>query len=173
MTSFRIAKLAALVDGWRYTTPVKALVQELTEKLSKGGAAFEGAPLPEETVTDRLPPGIKSAWVFVLKPQTLTPAHQHPNSVQYTSVIAGGGTGHVGDKSFYLQPFDPAFPELSVLVISEGTPHAFEVGNEHLVVLSFHTVRAEELVEVEVETQRPRRYIEKRERPKKRKPKRH
>jgi quercetin dioxygenase-like cupin family protein len=154
MTTFRIQKLHALVGGLKETTLVRDLVRDLEAKMKASGKPFEGAPMPVGLIADRLPPGILSAWVFVLRPRTPTPAHQHPNSIQHMAVIQGGGLGLIGTKQFVLQPYDPAFPERSVYVIPAGTAHAFEAGNEILAVMSFHTVSAEDLVEVEVDIAR-------------------
>jgi mannose-6-phosphate isomerase-like protein (cupin superfamily) len=167
MTTFRIQKLHALVGGLKETTLVRDLVRDLEAKMKASGKPFEGAPMPVGLIADRLPPGILSAWVFVLRPRTPTPAHQHPNSIQHMAVIQGGGLGLIGTKQFVLQPYDPAFPERSVYVIPAGTAHAFEAGNEILAVMSFHTVSAEDLVEVEVDTGISRTYVdtERRRRP--------
>lgn len=159
MTMYRIKKLAELVDGWRRVSQVRAAVAELTKQVLGGKEPFLGKPLPDELVQGRFPPGIQSAWVFVLKPETLTPSHKHPNSVQHMAVIEGSGRFIIGAKEDYLQPFDPAFPERSIYVIPEGVPHAFEPGHEPLVVLSFHTVPADKLVEVEVASERKRTYV--------------
>lgn len=160
MTSFRIAKLAQLVEGWRQTSAVRALADDLADKVLRGKAPFEGAPLPDSLVKDRLPPGIVSAWVFVIKPKTRAPLHKHPNSIQHTSCIAGTGATTIGRRTDVIQPFDPAYPLKSVYVIPEGVPHAFEAFNDPLVLLSFHTVLPETLLEVEVESGQQRRYIE-------------
>lgn len=165
MTMYRIKVLAELVDGWRRVSQVRDIVQELTASVLKGQEPFLGKPLPEELVHGRFPPGIESAWVFVLKPKTRTPAHKHPNSVQHMAVIEGGGLYTIGGKSDYLQPFDPAFPVRSIYVIPQNTPHAFEPGHEPLVVMSFHTVAADRLVEEQVESERTRTYVERPARP--------
>ena len=153
---YRIKKLAELVEGWRRVSQVRAAVAELTKRVTTGKEPFLGQPLSDELVHGRLPPGIESAWVFVLKPQTLCPPHKHPNSVQHMAVIEGGGRYIIGAKADFLQPFDPAFPERSIYVIPEGVSLAFEPGHEPLVVLSFHTVPADQLVKVEVASEKKR-----------------
>jgi len=165
MTTFRIRKLAELVDGWRRVSQVRAAVAELTEGVLKGKDAFLERRLPDELVRGRFPPGIESATVLVVRPQSRTPGHKHPNSVHHLSVIEGGGSFHIGSRSDFLQPFDPAFPDRSVYVIPEGVPHAFESGHEPLVILTFHTVPLAELVEVAAETEKPRDRAEKRTAP--------
>ena len=152
MTNFLIARLAKLVGGWKETTQVKALVLRLDDQAMMGKTVFAGAPLPDTLIAGKLPPGIKSAWAFVQRPKVIGPAHKHPNSIQHMALIAGTGMSHIGKKSEVLQPFDPAYPEKSIYVIPENTPHAFESFNEPLVFLSFHTVVAEKLVEVDIAT---------------------
>ncbi|MEW5763638.1 MAG: cupin domain-containing protein [Acidobacteriota bacterium] len=170
MTTFRIRKLHELVGGLKETTAVKELVRELEAKVRSSKVPFEGAALPGYLVEGRLPPGIASAWIFVLRPDTPTPPHYHPNSIQHMAVIQGGGTGQIGPYRFTLQPYDPAFPERSLLIIPERVPHSFEAGHETLAVMSFHTVAAEDLVEVEVETGEARTYLDRDARPAKAKP---
>lgn len=151
MTTYRIRILHELVGGLKETTAVRGLVRDLEERLRRSRAPYEGAPIPPELVEGRLPAGVLSAWLFVLPPEKATPPHRHPRSVQHSAVILGGGWGWVAGRRFELQPYDPAFPEKSILVIPEGAPHAFQPGHEGLVLMSFHTVRAEELQEVPVE----------------------
>lgn len=147
MTTYRVRKLHELIGGLKETTAVRALCRDLEERLRKSRAPFEGAPLPGELVAGRLPAGILSAWVFVLPPEKPTPPHRHPGSVQHSAVIGGGGWGWVAGRRFELQPYDPAFPERSLLVIPEGVPHAFQPGHEGLILMSFHTVPAQALRE--------------------------
>jgi quercetin dioxygenase-like cupin family protein len=116
-------------------------------------------PLPASMIRDRLPPGIASAWVFVLRASHRNPAHQHPNSTQHTAVIRGSGTGIFGTREIALRTFDVAHPDETIHSIPPGTAHAFATGADGLVVLSFHTVAPEELVEIEVETARSRTYV--------------
>lgn len=160
MTTYRIQKLANLVDGWRKVSPVRAIVDELTRRVMTGKEPFLGMPLPDELVHGRMPPGIESAWIFVLRPKTKSPPHKHPISTQHMAVIGGNGAFEIGKKRDYLQPFDPAFPVKSVYVIPPNTPHSFDPGHEPLVLMSFHTVPADQLVEIEVESGRRRKYVE-------------
>lgn len=151
MTTYRVRKLHELIGGLKETTAVRSLCKDLEARLRRSRAPYEGAPLPEDLVRGRLPVGVLSAWVFVLPPDQPTPPHRHPGSVQHSAVIAGGGWGWVAGRRFELQPYDPAFPERSLLVIPEGAPHAFQPGHEGLVLMSFHTVPAEALREEPVE----------------------
>ena len=159
MTNFRIARLAKLVDGWKETSQVRALAARLESEVLKGKDPFVGSPLPEALVSGRLPPGIASAWVFVERPQCASPPHSHPNSVQHCTVVSGTGMVRIGRRTSVIQPFDPAYPDRSIYVIPENTPHAFESFNEPLVILSFHTVPAADLVEEDLDTGSRRKYL--------------
>ena len=151
VTTYRIRVLHELIGGLKETSAIRSLARDLAARLQKSRAPYEGAPVPPELVEGRLPAGILSAWLFVLPPEKATPPHRHPGSVQHSAAIQGGGWGWVAGRRFELQPYDPAFPEKSLLVIPENAPHAFQPGHEGLVLMSFHTVKAEELREIPVE----------------------
>ena len=108
----------------------------------------------------RLPAGFASAWVFVLRASHRNPAHRHPNSTQYTAVIRGGGTGYFGAQEVALRAFDDARSAETIYTIPPGTAHAFATASDGMVVISFHTVAPEELVEIEVGTSKSRTYVE-------------
>jgi quercetin dioxygenase-like cupin family protein len=154
-----LSTLGALIEEWRHDAGVMAMARELTAELDAATEPFVGRPLPDELVRGRLPAPVASAWVFVLRPRTRNPAHLHPGSTQYTTAIAGGGICYLGDEAVVLVPFDVSRTKDTLLVIPPGTPHAFEPGDEPLVVLSFHTVAPEALVEIEVERGTARRYV--------------
>lgn len=151
--------LGSLVEEWRRAPAVLGMARELVDELDRGTEPFVGRPLPEELVRGRLPTPIESAWLFVLRPRTRNPAHLHPNSTQLTAVIRGGGRYYSGGRAAELETFDPARIEQTLLVFPTGTPHAFEPGDEPLLVLSFHTVAQESLVEIEAESGAARRYV--------------
>lgn len=155
-----IAALGLLIEEWRRAPVVLDLARALARDLAAETAPFVGRPLPDDLVRGRLPAPIVSAWIFVLRPRTRNPAHLHPNSTQLTAVIAGGGRFFVGDEAFELASFDASHMERTLQVFPAGTPHAFEPGDEPLVVLSFHTVAPQELVEIEVESKAARHYVD-------------
>jgi quercetin dioxygenase-like cupin family protein len=101
-----------------------------------------------------LPDGIRSGAVFVLPAGATPPGHHHPNSVQHMRWLAGRAV-------VTLRPAerDPVRygvgKEQPWLVIPRGVVHQFEVSPEgELVVLSFHTVPEEDLLEVSVAGER-------------------
>ena len=64
-----------------------------------------------------------------------------------------------GEQEVALRTFDAADPAGTIHVIPPNTPHAFAPGSEDLVVVSFHTVAPEELLEIEVASARSRTYL--------------
>jgi hypothetical protein len=102
-----------------------------------------------------LPEGIASAGLFVLPARSTPTPHRHPNSVQHMRRLAGDArvTLTLGDE----------VTERSVdgdgpwIVIEADVTHRIDVGVEEMVVISFHTVPQEELLEVSEGGQR--RYL--------------
>ena len=154
-----IRVLSERVQEWRNAPALLRATAELERRLAACDEPFVGLPLEESLVRGRLPSGISSAWVFVLRAGSRNPAHLHPNSTQYTTAIRGGGRGFFGDQEVALRTFDAADPAGTIHVIPPNTPHAFAPGSEDLVVVSFHTVAPEELVEIEVASARSRTYL--------------
>jgi hypothetical protein len=93
-----------------------------------------------------LPEGIASAGVFVLPASSSPTPHRHPNSIQHMHRLSGEARVHVtlGDESLdrMVDATDPW------IVIEADAIHRIEVGVEEFVVISFHTVPQEELLEV-------------------------
>jgi quercetin dioxygenase-like cupin family protein len=99
-----------------------------------------------------LPGGIRSGAVFVLPAGTTPPGHHHPNSVQHMRVLAGQAVVTLRPAAGTAQ-HDPVRygvgAERPWLVIPRGVVHQIEVlPDGELVVLSFHTVPEEDLLEV-------------------------
>jgi hypothetical protein len=61
------------------------------ELARKSDALMTWEPVPLDTFGDRLPPSIKSGWVFVLRAGTDTGFERHPNSHQRMVTLAGTG----------------------------------------------------------------------------------
>jgi quercetin dioxygenase-like cupin family protein len=152
-------ELARLVAAWRTHAEVTRGIAALERELADSREPFVGAPLPETLVRAALPAGVASAWLFVLRAKTRNPAHVHPNSTQSTTVLAGGGLAWIAGRRIELEPFDARRAAETILVIPRGVAHAFEPGDAGLVVLSFHSVPPEDLVELEVESAKRRKYV--------------
>jgi quercetin dioxygenase-like cupin family protein len=98
-----------------------------------------------------LPRHILSGWIFVLKADTPSGAHQHPNSVQHMLLVEGQGRSCVGDQWKPMRAFE-------WIVIPEGVAHEFFPEGDAMVVMSFHTCAAEDLEEVAVGSGASRHY---------------
>jgi quercetin dioxygenase-like cupin family protein len=98
----------------------------------------------------QLPDDIRSGAVFVLPAGTTPPGHHHPNSIQHMRVLAGRAlvTLWPAERAARHDRYGVG-TERPWLVIPRGVVHQIEVMPEsELVVLSFHTVPEDELLEV-------------------------
>ena len=94
-----------------------------------------------------LPGGIRSGAVFVLPAGATPPGHHHPNSIQHMRVLAGQAV--VTLRSTESSARYGVGAERPWLVIPRGVVHQIAVlPDGELVVLSFHTVPEEDLLEV-------------------------
>ena len=111
--------------------------------------AWEAVPL--ELYGSSLPAGIRSSWVFVLRRGVTTGAERHPNSIQRMMSWKGGGDFQVHDGERWRSHLLVSDPQVSLeerwISIPAETWHQGVVGPEDWLVVSFHTVPAEELVE--------------------------
>ena len=108
-------------------------------------------PVPLSLYGVDIPADVGSSWVFVLRRGVTTGAERHPNSRQRMVSWSGGGDFQVHDGERWrsnLLGSDPAAPfEQRWVSIPPDTWHQGVVGDADWLVVSFHTVRAEELVE--------------------------
>lgn len=122
------------------------------ELASKREALMAWEPIPLELFRAPLPPEIRSSWVFVLRAGADTGAERHPNSHQRMRSIRGSGdlqTEEAGTwRSNHLVSDSNAPLESRWISIPPNVWHRPVVGDkEDWVVVSFHTVPAEELIE--------------------------
>jgi hypothetical protein len=156
----------------RWSAAERKILQSLDAAVSAPGAAAALAPICERVLATlargpseieaweevplglyaaALPSEIKSSWVFVLRRGATTGAERHPNSRQRMMSWSGGGDFqiHNGErwKSYHLVS-DPGAPlEERWISIPAETWHQGVVGEQDWLVVSFHTVAAEELIE--------------------------
>ena len=128
-------------------------------------------PLDVSIYGSSLPREIRSSWVFVLKANTASGAERHPNSIQRVMSYRGSadlqtkpGTKWISNP---LVSRSNAPLERRWLSIPAGVWHQGVMGGENWVVVSFHTVQAEELIEERPNANgdgtRKRNYVENRE----------
>jgi hypothetical protein len=160
----RLQALDAVVQSNELRAKIKPVVDRVCAALAlKPEAVMTWEPIPLETFRQKLPPEIRSGWVFVLRAGADTGAERHPNSHQRMMTLRGTGDMRVvalhGVSSTESASSSPWHS--NVLVSEASAPlerrwisippnvwHRPVVGNEaDWVVVSFHTVPAEELIE--------------------------
>ena len=124
-------------------------------------------PVPLSLYGASVPAEIRSSWVFVPRANTESGAERHPNSIQRVMSCRGGADMQTRPNGEWVSqplPSDASGPlEKRWLSIPAGVWHQGVMGPDHWVVVSFHTVPADELIEerpsVEGPGTRRRRYL--------------
>jgi hypothetical protein len=138
---------------------IRPVVERVRAKLSREtDALMAWEPIPVTIYGGVLPGAIKSSWVFVLRAGVNTGAERHPNSHQRMMSFQGSGDMQVqegssapsdeGWKSNMLISVSDAPLEERWISIPQNVWHQPVISKEaDWVVVSFHTVPAEELIE--------------------------
>lgn len=129
--------------------PIVTRVEQKLNQDSEVKLTWESIPL--FIYGKQLPNGIRSSWVFVIPPQTTTGAERHPNSYQRMMSYRGSGDLQIwdGDKwnsNILVSDLDKGMGKRWVS-IPTNIWHQAVVGKENWVVVSFHTVPDDELIE--------------------------
>jgi mannose-6-phosphate isomerase-like protein (cupin superfamily) len=95
-----------------------------------------------------VPAEIRSAWIFALRAERWSGEHYHPNSVQHMVVIEGHGRSRIGSTIGEMVALGDGSLGDAWVVIAPGVPHEFYPEKDDMIVMSFHTATAEELLEV-------------------------
>ena len=156
MTTEERSRLEALDRALRSESVrehIRSIVVRVREQLARRtDALMSWEPFPLEFLATRQPPEIRSAWVFVLRAGADTGTERHPNSHQRMMSFEGSGdlqTGEPGKwKSNVLISDADAPLERRWISIPTNVWHRPIINAEtDWVVVSFHTVPAEELIE--------------------------
>jgi len=111
--------------------------------------AWETIPL--DVFSSPPPETVRSSWIFILRANTTTGAERHPNSHQRSMSYRGSGdfqTRTDGDWQSHLLSSDPEAPlDQRWLSIPQNVWHQLVVPDENWVLVSFHTVVEDELIE--------------------------
>jgi hypothetical protein len=132
---------------------IRIIVPRVREQLARRqDALMNWEPFPLELLATKLPPEIRSAWVFVLRAAADTGAERHPNSHQRMMSFEGSGdlqTGEPGKWQSNVLVSDPDAPlERRWISIPTNVWHRPVIdAAADWAVVSFHTVSAEELIE--------------------------
>jgi hypothetical protein len=84
--------LDEIVRSDKVRTQLLSIIGRIRAELARrSDALMTWEPVPLDSFGDRLPPSIKSGWVFVLRAGTDTGFERHPNSHQRMMTLAGTG----------------------------------------------------------------------------------
>ena len=144
--------LDAAVSTSATSAALGLIAERVLATLARGAREIEAwEPVPLELYGSALPADIRSSWVFVLRRGVTTGAERHPNSRQRMVSWSGGGDFQIHDgerwRSHRLVSDPRASLEERWVSIPPDTWHQGVVGEQDWLVVSFHTVAAEELIE--------------------------
>jgi len=149
----RLESLDAALRSQHVREKILPIITKVRSELARNkNALMRWEPIPLSVFGQPLPHRIRSAWIFVLRAGADTGAERHPNSHQRMMTMEGSGDMQLGEpgrwKSNFLQS-DPAAPlEERWISIPPNIWHRPVVGKDtDWVVVSFHTVPADELIE--------------------------
>lgn len=150
-----LKELDRIVQSAAFHARILPIIERVRIDLAtKPKAVMAWEPIPLTLYGDALPPGIRSSWVFILRRGTNTGPERHPNSHQRMMSFAGVGDMQIradADSPWRSQVLknDPeASWETRWISISQNVWHQPVVAEgADWVVVSFHTVPAEELIE--------------------------
>ena len=131
---------------------IDSIVVRVEQKLAQDTEAllaWESVPLA--TYGEELPDMLHSSWVFVVRAETNTGAERHPNSCQRMMSYRGSGDLQIWSGGRWCSNLLVSDPEEQIerrwIAIPPGVWHQAVVTQENWVVLSFHTVPGDELIE--------------------------
>lgn len=136
---------------------VKETVDNLKAQIQKSDEPFVWKTIGITPFKIGFLPEIQSVWTFVLRRNTPSVAHYHPNSIQHTLMIEGKGKVKIGKQWKELRLFNPQDDE-SWCIIDKNMPHEFYPEEQEMVVVSLHTCSSNELIEIECDSGRQRSY---------------
>jgi len=152
----RLEKLDTIVRSDELRAKINPIVDRVRAALSQQAEALmTWEPIAVEIFGQTLPPEIRSGWIFVLRAGADTGAERHPNSHQRMMTLHGTGDMRVRAdgasatwESNVLVSYPSAPLERRWISIPPNVWHRPVVGRHvDWVVISFHTVPAEELIE--------------------------
>jgi hypothetical protein len=162
------------LDAAVLSEPMRVRIDEIVDRVEQALAqepdeALAWEPIPLEFYSSTLPREIRSSWVFILRANTNTGAERHPNSHQRMMSYRGFGdfqTKKDGPWRSHLLIDEESAPlEKRWISIPPNVWHRGVVPEENWVVVSFHTVPDNELIEERPEaegadTTRQRKYVD-------------
>jgi len=163
--SSRLEELDRILRSGTVREKISPVISRVRAQLArKPEALMTWEPIPLKVFGGALSEEIRSSWVFVLRAGADTGAERHPNSHQRMMSMEGSGDMRTADPPSHkatawqeaeivwrsnLLVSDPAAPlEQRWISIPPNVWHRPVISNDmDWVVVSFHTVPAEELIE--------------------------
>jgi hypothetical protein len=150
-------KILEALEAALRSREVRAQIHPIVERVARDLAGNRQAvmawePIPLSIYGSALPTPVRSSWVFILRAGATTGAERHPNSHQRMMSFQGTGdmqTGGEGRWQSNLVVSDPSADlQRRWISIPQNVWHQVVVPEgADWVVVSFHTVPAEELIE--------------------------
>jgi hypothetical protein len=157
-----LESLDALLRMPSVRAAIEPVVDRVERQLGRDpSAVMAWEPLPLAIYRPSLPQFLQSSWVFILRAQTATGAERHPNSRQRMMSYRGTGDLQTGDVAAGDAPTGGPARWESHPLVSDATAdlkkrwisipvnvwHQCVVPEGNWVVVSFHMVPAEQLIE--------------------------
>jgi len=147
-----IRKLDSLLAGEKVRRRVDALADEVERMLRRTpDETIAWTPIPLEIYGSGLPGMIRSSWVFIIRPDSCSGAERHPNSHQRMMSYRGDGNIQVWKEDRWLSNVLSSSQDVPLdrrwISIPPNVWHQAVTGEEAWVVVSFHTVPEDELIE--------------------------
>jgi oxalate decarboxylase/phosphoglucose isomerase-like protein (cupin superfamily) len=141
-----LEKLDTLIEA-EFRGQIDGAISQAREMLARSDEPFGWHFL--DLGSTEMPGGVRSGGVFVLPGETAPPAHRHPNSIQHMRVLSGEAEITLASEESGDEARSTVSDANPWIVIPRDLVHSLVVApDQDLVVLSFHTVPQEELLEV-------------------------
>ena len=146
-----LESLDAAIRVPRSAAILAAAVDEVSAELAgKSSARLAWRPILLETY-DRMPEGIASSWVFVLRADCTSGAERHPNSIQRFMSYRGSADMQTWNGKEWVSHVLSSDPQAPIpqrwLSIPTNVWHRPVMGGGDWVVVSFHTAADDKLIE--------------------------
>jgi len=133
---------------------IKGVVRRVNDRLTAGTNNMAWEPIPVERFGSALPSMIRSGWIFILRAGVNTGAERHPNSHQRMMSFAGTGSMDIRQslqsewtRNVLVSDVGEPFERRWISIPPNVWHHPETPPGPHWVVVSFHTVPPEELIE--------------------------
>jgi hypothetical protein len=144
------------LDGLVASPAVREHLAQVAERVTlqltqEAASLMAWEPLRLEIYGEALPKFIRSSWVFALRAGVTTGAERHPNSHQRMMSLQGAGDLQTGGEGLWRSQHLVSDNGAELLrrwaTIPPNVWHQAVVPSQHWIVVSFHTVAADELIE--------------------------